>query len=228
VSRTNGTKWHWLATFEKVFISDPQAQQRLRTLSPNGLVQPATARGADMAQSGTGWQHFRRPSSPISKPRNALGPYRQTCWYSRRRRRRGRSAPASLSGASPIADRCAGWHKMAQDGTLLGGLECHLPRPGGDPERGSSGMVGTEVARAQTTNMPSFVSVDSACLQLTSGPGSRVSDRPSDRATHGSTGPSPGDGSVSRHTQAGWWDTRCAPPSALSSYLLQCCVLQIS
>src|ERR1039457_5611227 len=100
---------------------------------------------------------------------------------------------------------------MAQDDTLLGGLECHLPLPGGDPERGSLGMVGTEVARAQTTNMPSFVSVDSACLQPTSGPGSRVSDRPSDRGTDVSNVRSPAAGSVGDDSQPRRWETWCAP-----------------
>jgi hypothetical protein len=70
---------------------------------------------------------------------------------------------------------------MALHGTLLGGLSCHLARPGRVPERGFLGMGRAGVARAQTTNTPGLVSVDSACLQPTSGPGSRVSDRPSDR-----------------------------------------------
>jgi hypothetical protein len=54
------------------------------------------------------------------------------------------------------------------------GLLCHLARPGGDPERGFFGMGGVEVARAQTIRIPRHVSVDSACLQAISGPGSRV------------------------------------------------------
>ena len=36
--RRSGTKWHWLATFEKVFIPDLQAQKRLSARVPNGLV----------------------------------------------------------------------------------------------------------------------------------------------------------------------------------------------
>jgi len=103
---------------------------------------------------------------------------------------------------------------VAQNGArwlTLGGLLGHLVRPGGDPERGFLGMGGAEVARAQTTNMPSLVSVDSACFQLTSGPGSRVSDRPSDRGIHASNVRSPGEGpSVIIHNQAG--GTRGAHP----------------
>ena len=93
----NGSGWQYL---KKVFIADLQAQTRFRTLSRNGLVQPAAARRADMAQSGTQWQHLRRSSSPISKPRLALGPYRETGWHSRRRRRHGRSARVSLERLS--------------------------------------------------------------------------------------------------------------------------------
>jgi hypothetical protein len=39
-----------------------------------------------VALNGTGWQHFRRSPSPISKLRNDLAPYGETGWYSRRRR----------------------------------------------------------------------------------------------------------------------------------------------
>jgi hypothetical protein len=103
----HGTKWHWLATFEKVFISDLQVQKRVRSRSGNGLVQasrrgrvrrdwaslsgalPTSDRCAGMAQSGTGWQHLRRSSSPISKLRNELASACETGWYSRRRRCRG-------------------------------------------------------------------------------------------------------------------------------------------
>jgi hypothetical protein len=39
-----GTKWHWLATFEKVFIPDLQAQKRFRPQDRNGLAQAPSAR----------------------------------------------------------------------------------------------------------------------------------------------------------------------------------------
>ena len=42
-----------------------------------------------LAQNGAKWPHFRGSSSPISKPRNDLGPNPETGRYSRRRRRRG-------------------------------------------------------------------------------------------------------------------------------------------
>jgi hypothetical protein len=61
----NGTKWHWLATFEKVFIPDLQGPKRFSIRVPNGLEQ-----------------------SP--------------------RRRCRRSARASLSGVSPIAESLRG------------------------------------------------------------------------------------------------------------------------
>jgi len=41
--RGHGTNWHWLATFEKVFIPDLQAQKRFSTRVRNGLVQSPSA-----------------------------------------------------------------------------------------------------------------------------------------------------------------------------------------
>ena len=83
------------------------------------------------------------------------------------------------------------WHRMAQGGSLFGRSSGPSPRPRGDPERGFFGMGQTEVTRAAITHLQSFVSVDSAWLQTTSGPRSRVLDRTSDRGAHGSLGPSP-------------------------------------
>jgi hypothetical protein len=45
------------------------------------------------------------------------------------RRRRGRSARASLSGASPTADRGAGWHELALVGNISEGPHHRSPRP---------------------------------------------------------------------------------------------------
>ncbi len=67
-----------------------------------------------MAQSGTKWQHFRKFSSPISKPRNALALGCQTGWYSRRWRCRWRWTRASLRGTLLRADRCAVWHSCCR------------------------------------------------------------------------------------------------------------------
>src|SRR5271155_2211638 len=83
--------------------------------------------------------------------------------------------------ASRKQDVASEWLKTAQNGSLSGGLLSHFARSEGDRERGFFGTGGTEVANAQTTDMPSLVSADSACPQPTSGSGSRVSDRPSDR-----------------------------------------------
>jgi hypothetical protein len=42
--RGNGTKWHWLAAFEKVSIPDLQAQKRFSLSSRNVLVHSPSAR----------------------------------------------------------------------------------------------------------------------------------------------------------------------------------------
>ena len=113
------------------------------------------------------------------------------------------------------------WHSMATFGEVFSAISL-----GPEPIRigAFSGMGGTEVARAQSTNMPSLVSVDSACPYPTSGQGSGVSNRPTDRGNHASTVPSSGRASVG-HYQPSRWDTWCAP-HALTRYLLQCCVFQ--
>jgi hypothetical protein len=98
---------------------------------------------------------------------------------------------ADESETNPHIRMAQEWRKLAQDGPLLGGLWAISLGPGGDPVRGVFGAGRAEVARAQTTNMPSLVSVDSTCLQPTSGPGSRVSDRPTVRATDASNVRSP-------------------------------------
>jgi len=63
-----------------------------------------------VAQSGIKWQHFRGVLITDLQCQKRFRPDPETGWYSRRRRWRGRSARASLSGAWPTADRCAGWH----------------------------------------------------------------------------------------------------------------------
>jgi hypothetical protein len=58
--RGYGTKWHWLATFEKVFSPDLQAQKRFSNLSQNGLEQSPSARSWAIG-SGVSQRGFVRP-----------------------------------------------------------------------------------------------------------------------------------------------------------------------
>jgi hypothetical protein len=60
-----------------------------------------------VAQTGTGWQLFRRSPSPISKARNGLASPGETGWYSRRRRGFGTGTKwreMALFPKVPIAD----------------------------------------------------------------------------------------------------------------------------
>ena len=57
-SSVNGTKWHWLAAFEKVSIPDLQVQKRFRIYWRNGLVHPPQI----AAPGGTRCQHLRHGS----------------------------------------------------------------------------------------------------------------------------------------------------------------------
>jgi hypothetical protein len=91
-----------------------------------------------MAQNGTGWQLFRRSPSPISKTRKNLAPNRETGWYSCHRRRFGRSVRASLSGASPTTDRCAGGHKVPQNGYISQGQGRCPHQPCSSPPNGGA------------------------------------------------------------------------------------------
>jgi hypothetical protein len=74
---------------------------------------PTADRCAGWHKVATFGNFSRGSSSPISKSRNDLGPRTETGRYTRRRRGGGRSARAFLSRASPTADRCALWRKMA-------------------------------------------------------------------------------------------------------------------
>jgi hypothetical protein len=156
IAALGGTKWHWLATFEKVFIPDLQGDKRFGVLFRNGLVQPATAGCA----GGTKWQllatfwvgpHHRSPrsetisdSGPIrvgtlSTADRCAGGTQWHLWATFQAWFQTGVVRVTVRTASRKQDVANQWLKMAQNGSLWRGLECHLPRPGGDPERGISG-----------------------------------------------------------------------------------------
>ena len=103
------TDSHWLR-FTNFAWSSRTAQDTRSVPCPDPPIPPARsippirrrrrrrARSPGMALNGTGWQHLRRSSSPISKPRNDLGPMGETGRHSRLRQRRARSPGMAQSG----------------------------------------------------------------------------------------------------------------------------------
>jgi len=220
----NGTGWQHLRRSSSP-ISKPRNVLGLnRETGWYSRLRRRHAHSPGMALNGTGWQHLRRSSSPISKPRNALAPGCETGWYSRRRRRLGRSARASLSGASPVADRCAGLRKMALFWEGLSAISLCLEAIRNEALRGWSELRSLvrkpRICQALCRWIPPVSSQPPVRVR---GVGSPV--RP-------------------RHSRVEWTIAgrrvcqsshttklvghEVRNPSALNSYPLQCCVLQIS
>jgi hypothetical protein len=96
------------------------------------------------------------------------------------------------------------WHKVALIGNYWKGLHHRSPGPEtiSDSVLAGVGALSSAIAApvalranflGKSSNMPSFVSADSNCLQPTAGAGSKVSDSLSDRGHHARKGRSLGD-----------------------------------
>lgn len=120
--------------------------------------------------------------------------------------------------AKRVAQNGARWHTFGRSSGPSPAA------PGGNPERGLLSRGGAADVRAQTIQIQSFASVDSAFPRRTTGPGSRVSDRRLDRAISGRVCPGRAKAPlVIAHNQANGHSAR--NPNALSlSIYVQCCV----
>jgi hypothetical protein len=138
---------------------------RPETISDSGPIRVGTLSTADRCAGGTKWQLL--PAFPAWFKTDVVRVTVRTDGEPERARR------------ERVAQNGSKWLTL---GRSLEPFRSARRRPG----TGVFGMGGAKVARAQTTSIPSLVSVDSACLQPFSGQRSRVSDRPLDRGSHAS------------------------------------------
>jgi hypothetical protein len=90
-------------------------------------------------------------------------------------------------------------------------------------------MGRAEIARAQTADMPSLVSAGSTCIQPISRLGPGVSDHRFYHCSDGPSGPPTGERpSAGHHVRPVGVGHEVRNPRAVTPYLLQCCVFEIS